>query len=779
MRVWIVGVMLVACGGERTPAVTPPPAAKPAAQVAVAPAQPPPTPVLWPELDLGFEHPDADQPHGWINQSSYEARVVAEPRHGGQHSLELRQAGSSEFGAATASAPADAVRGKHLKLRGWIKADAKGAAAMFLRIDGGGGAFDNMGDHKLTGTVDWTEVAVEVDVPEHAERVVFGPMLVGAGTAWFDDLRFEVSESARPRSIALEGTVVDAAGQPVAGAEVALVAPAGIRQHVVSDAGGRFHFDAETGRWAVSAQHAGMVGGFVDTAQFDNDARAIRIALAASGGVVIHGTLKPGKPMPDSHVAVSIVSEHEGDSFAAPVAADGTFELTLPRGDGYAAELIAGGVGRGSARRTGDRVEIAIPLAVLAPPPHEVVDWIAAHATALSTTEAGHGLDDIAPIARIVGKARIVALGEATHGSREFFQLKHRVLEYLVARQGFTVFAIEANQPECRAINDYVLHGTGDPKAALDGIYFWTWNTEEVLAMIEWMRTWNADPAHRNKVQFLGFDMQTSHVAHDSVAAYLGKVAPGAAASLLAPIEALGARNAIRDVPRLGADERKQLVDGLVAVARAFDDHHKAWVKLTTTAAFDDARHDVAILQQAAEMYRARAENSGFDIRDRSMAGNIQWILDHQPVGTRMVVWAHNGHIANRLGEFVNMGSQLRKQLKASYLNVGFAFSHGSFQAIVPAAHGKLDEIQLDVPPESHASTAFLRTGKPLLVLDLRAIPRSGTVHDWFVAPHPVRETGAVYSTESNMTVLQSFPELYDAMIFVASTTRARPLHPQ
>jgi erythromycin esterase len=85
-----------------------------------------------------------------------------------------------------------------------------------------------------------------------------------------------------------------------------------------------------------------------------------------------------------------------------------------------------------------------------------------------------------------------------------------RVLEYLVVRQGFTVFAIEANQPECRAINDYVLHGTGDATTALRGIYLWTWNTEEMLAMIEWMRAWNADPRHAHKVQFLGFDMQTS-----------------------------------------------------------------------------------------------------------------------------------------------------------------------------------------------------------------------------------------------------------------------------
>jgi hypothetical protein len=72
-------------------------------------------------------------------------------------------------------------------------------------------------------------------------------------------------------------------------------------------------------------------------------------------------------------------------------------------------------------------------------------------------------------------------MGEATHGSREFFQMKHRMLEFLAEKMGFTVFAIEANWPESLAVNDFVLNGEGDPAVALAGMYFWTWNTEEVL----------------------------------------------------------------------------------------------------------------------------------------------------------------------------------------------------------------------------------------------------------------------------------------------------------
>ena len=146
-------------------------------------------------------------------------------------------------------------------------------------------------------------------------------------------------------------------------------------------------------------------------------------------------------------------------------------------------------------------------------------EWIRTNAIPLKTVEAGQGFDDLRPIGKIVGDARIVALGEATHGTREFFQLKHRMLEFLVREKGFTIFSIEASMPEAYRLNDYVLEGKGDPAVLLKGMYFWTWDTEEVLAMIRWMREYNRTA--ERKVQFTGFDMQTPTVALEIVGDYL------------------------------------------------------------------------------------------------------------------------------------------------------------------------------------------------------------------------------------------------------------------
>src|SRR6476620_4385532 len=139
------------------------------------------------------------------------------------------------------------------------------------------------------------------------------------------------------------------------------------------------------------------------------------------------------------------------------------------------------------------------------------VAWIRTHATPLTTVEAGHGFVDMQPLKQAVGDARIVALGEATHGTREFFQLKHRMIEFLASQKGFTIFSIEANMPEAYRLNDFVLTGKGDPRELLKGMYFWTWNTQEVLELILWMREFNK--SGKGPIEFTGFDMQTATVS--------------------------------------------------------------------------------------------------------------------------------------------------------------------------------------------------------------------------------------------------------------------------
>lgn len=156
----------------------------------------------------------------------------------------------------------------------------------------------------------------------------------------------------------------------------------------------------------------------------------------------------------------------------------------------------------------------------------EQLTWLRDHAVKLETVEAGHGFKDLARLKAMVGDAQVVGLGEGTHGTREYFQAKHRLLELLVEEMGFSIFSIEANMPESYALNDYVMGGAGDVNKLIAGMYFWTWNTEEVRDMVEWMRAWNAKQkaaGSERRIQFTGFDMQNPTVAKTIAAEFIEK----------------------------------------------------------------------------------------------------------------------------------------------------------------------------------------------------------------------------------------------------------------
>ncbi len=132
--------------------------------------------------------------------------------------------------------------------------------------------------------------------------------------------------------------------------------------------------------------------------------------------------------------------------------------------------------------------------------------WILENAVPVRGIEPGGGFADLLPLNRILRGARIVGLGEATHGTREFFLFKHRLLEFLVEEMGFTVFAIESDREACRPIDRHVRYGEGDAEEALAGQGYWTWDTEEVLAMVRWMREHNRAMPEERRVGFFGLD---------------------------------------------------------------------------------------------------------------------------------------------------------------------------------------------------------------------------------------------------------------------------------
>jgi erythromycin esterase len=153
-------------------------------------------------------------------------------------------------------------------------------------------------------------------------------------------------------------------------------------------------------------------------------------------------------------------------------------------------------------------------------------EWLRANAIPFETTEPGSKFEDLLPLKALIGDARIVALGEATHGTHEFFQMKHRLVEFLVEEIGFSLFAMEVGWAEADSVNNYVHTCEGDPVTTLAGLGYWTWNTQEVLDMIRWMCVHNQKPGDAPEIGFAGFDMQLPDTAITNVISYFQRVEP-------------------------------------------------------------------------------------------------------------------------------------------------------------------------------------------------------------------------------------------------------------
>lgn len=158
---------------------------------------------------------------------------------------------------------------------------------------------------------------------------------------------------------------------------------------------------------------------------------------------------------------------------------------------------------------------------VAADPTSDERAWLRANVIPLLSTNPSASRNDLRPLERTLRDARIVLLGEGTHGTSEFARLKHRIIAMLTEDDGFTSVAIEANQPEVRALNDYVQNGHGDLDALIHGVWFWTYGTTEFRAFIESLRAMNADG--RKRVELFGIDAQIPMVAVDSVRAFILK----------------------------------------------------------------------------------------------------------------------------------------------------------------------------------------------------------------------------------------------------------------
>ncbi len=409
------------------------------------------------------------------------------------------------------------------------------------------------------------------------------------------------------------------------------------------------------------------------------------------------------------------------------------------------------------------------------PVPAEATAWIERNAVPFDGSHFSLPHNDLDYLHDLVGDARIVALGENTHGTRDFFQMKARVLRFLVEEMGFDAFAIEATWPEANRVNAFVRGGAGDPAELLSGLYFWTWNTESVLEMIEWMRSHNVAGGD---LGFYGFDMQYPGMALHNVLAFFAEVDADhtdAVAAQLACLRRFANSPAGRfPDPRYSDQTATYQEDCGASLAEIRD------LLLANRADYEAAAGEDAFawaLQSMRVAIQYHLMVAGDQSRDQSMAENTVWL--HQRLGpdSRMVLWAHNFHVSTQPGA---QGWYLRRSYGDDMVVLGFSHEAGTFTAVRQrgSTYLGLDEIVLDptapLSYEAHLATA----SAPRFFVDLRKRHTDATGSAWLSNPRLFRTIGCCYDpgAPSRYWSRQPVAEWYDVLIHYKTTLPTRVL---
>jgi erythromycin esterase-like protein len=406
------------------------------------------------------------------------------------------------------------------------------------------------------------------------------------------------------------------------------------------------------------------------------------------------------------------------------------------------------------------------------------------------------GSDDYDALLDLIGEARLVLLGEASHGTHEFYAERARITRRLIEEKGFRAVAVEADWPDAYRVNRFVRGDGEDPDAesALRGFRrfpTWMWRNTVVRDFVGWLRARNdALPGGGEEAGFYGLDLYSLHASTEAVIRYLERVDPPAARRARFRYgcfdhygedpQAYGYA-ARFDLGRSCEDEVVRQLEDLLA--RSAD-----YSRRDGRAAEDEyfhAEQNARLARDAEEYYRTMfgGRVSSWNLRDRHMAETLDALaahLDRHGGRSRIVVWEHNSHLgdarATEMGEQgeLNLGQLARERHDGEAFLVGFS----TFDGTVTAANDwdeppRLMKVRPGLPGSYEA--LFHEAGVPRFLLDLR----DPEVADALRARRLERAIGVVYrpGTERRSHYFHaSLPAQFDAMIHLDRTSAVEPL---
>lgn len=412
--------------------------------------------------------------------------------------------------------------------------------------------------------------------------------------------------------------------------------------------------------------------------------------------------------------------------------------------------------------------------------PEDAARVVRQHAEPFSSIEEA----DLGPLIHRIGNARVVLLGEASHGTSEFYRMRDRITRELVAHHGFDIVAAEADWPDAARIDHWVRHLEREPASwtAFSRFPTWMWRNQEFSTFVDWLRGHNGERPAEQRTGFYGLDLYSLFTSIDAVLEYLDAVDPEAAAvarqryGCLSPWEsdaaAYGAA-VLRGRYRACEDEVRAMLEDLLAkrVADLPADGER----------LQDAVQNARLVADAESYYRTMYYGSAesWNLRDRHMFDVLKMLLDHRGRESKAIIWAHNSHVGDaRATEMsarreLNLGQLCRQAFGSQSVHVGFGTDHGTVAAA--SDWGGAMEVK-KVRPSHHDSYERVchESGQAAFLLDLH-----GGAEESLYDPRLERAIGVVYRPETELAshYFQAvLPRQFDEYVWFDETRAVTPL---
>ena len=389
-----------------------------------------------------------------------------------------------------------------------------------------------------------------------------------------------------------------------------------------------------------------------------------------------------------------------------------------------------------------------------------------------------------------IGDARYVLLGEASHGTHEYYTWRAHISKRLIEEKGFSFIAVEGDWPDCYRLNRFVKNYPDSGKSAYEVLHAfnrwptWMWANWEIVALAEWLQTFNKIHPREKKVGFYGLDVYSLWESLEAIIRYLDKKDPATKATAMEALQCFepysdgegGAyARATLMVPSLCEDE---VVDLLTQIRKNMPHYN------TDHEAVMSAEQNAHVIVNAERYYRAnhRASHSSWNIRDHHMTDTLYRLSDYYGPASKAIVWEHNTHIGDSRATdmyaagMVNVGQIVREDCHdQGVYTVGF----GSYSGSVVAGREWGDKMRAmhvpDAMMDSWEHILHQLDAKDRIVFMDKEMKR---MLDGVAIGH--RAIGVVYHPQYEKPgnyVPSKMAERYDAFVYLDKTSALHPLH--